>query len=144
MITEAIFVALALKQDELPKPAELLTGEVVRIYERTMSRRGIFDHVLVFTPNKVFLKDGEARNWAMLSNEQKKELREIFTKEPAGLRSKQRPNPMWPSTYDGPDQWITYRVGKTLKTWTNKEYEYPQESRFGKFVEAIKTQLASH
>lgn len=143
MIAGTVIVALVLRQDELPKPAELLPGEVARIYERTMSRRGIFDKVLVFTPNKVFLKDGDARNWAMLSNDQKKELRKIFMKEPQGLRGKKRPNPMWPSAYDGSDQWITYRVGKSQRVWTNKEYEYPQESPLGKFVEGIRMQLAA-
>lgn len=141
MILETL-VAVAIQQSEWPKPGELMPGETLRIYERTMSRRGIFEKVIVFTPNKVFMKNGELRNWAMLTSAQQKELRTIFAKEPVGLRDQKRPNPMWPSTYDGSDQWMSYRVGRSVKTWTNKDYEFPSESSLSKFVEAIRAQLA--
>jgi hypothetical protein len=143
MIIETL-LAIAVKQSDWPLPAELQKGEVLRVYERTMSRQGIFERVLVLTPNKVFMKDVEKRNWAMLTRAQQSELKSILASEPAGLRSSKRPNPMWPSTYDGSDQWMAYRVGQSVKTWTNREYEYPSdEAPLAKFIQAIRTQLGS-
>ena len=128
---------------ELPKPAELRSGEVLRVYERTMSRRGTFENILVLTPTKAFSRIGDVRNWAMLTTVQQTQLKDILTQDPIGLRSKKRPNPMWPSAYDASDMWITYRVGKILKKWGNNEYEYPtSDCPIAKFLEEIKTQLS--
>ena len=139
--TFAVLATLAQVQ-ELPKPAELRSGEVLRVYERTMSRRGTFENILVFTPTKAFSRNGDVRNWAILTSGQQTQLKDILTKDPIGLRSNKRPNPMWPSAYDGSDIWITYRVGRTLKKWGNNEYEYPtSDCPIAKIIQEIKTQL---
>ena len=138
----ATFATLAQGQ-VLPKPAELRSGEVLRVYERTMSRRGTFENILVLTPTKAFSRNGDVRSWAMLTMVQQTQLKDILTQDPIGLRSNKRPNPMWPSAYDASDMWITYRVGKTLKKWGNNEYEYPtSDCPIAKFLEEIKTQLS--
>lgn len=140
MIIESLF-AITLQVTQWPEPAELRTGEVMRLYQRTMSRRGQFESILVVTPNKAFLKQGDVRNWTMLTSAQQAEVKAIFANEPAGLRTKKRSNPMWPSAYDGSDEWMSYRVKRSVKTWTNREYEFPEESSLSKFVEALRTQL---
>ncbi|MEI7984245.1 MAG: hypothetical protein WCI55_01355 [Armatimonadota bacterium] len=128
---------------ELPKPAELRSGEVLRVYERTMSRRGTFENILVVTPTKAFSRNGDARSWAMLTSAQQTQLKEILTKDPIGLRSNKRPNPMWPSAYDASDIWITYRLGRTKKSWGNNEYEYPtSDCPIAKFIQELKTQMS--
>lgn len=144
MILGTAAFALAFNQgQELPKPAELQPGEVVRLFERTMSRRGTFENILVLTPNKAFWKNGDVRNWAMLTSYQQAQLKAILHAEPEGLRSKKRPNPMWPSAYDGSDQWLTYRVGRVVKRWGNNEYEYPLSNcSFTAFLDGIKLQLS--
>ncbi len=143
MIIETLVTILALTQDKLPNPAVLQKGEVVRIYERTMSRRGQFENILVLTPNKTFSKDGDVRHWMMLTAAQQSQLKTILAKKPKGLRDKKRENPMWPSAYDAQDIWMTYRVDKTNQLWTNRDYIYPEaDCPLTKFIADIKTKLA--
>jgi hypothetical protein len=144
MIIGSVAFVFALSQDQnWPKPAELRSGEVLRVYERTMSRRGTFENILVFTPTKAFSRNGDARSWAMLTSAQQTQLKEILIKDPIGLRSNKRTNPMWPSAYDGSDIWITYRLGRTLKKWGNNEYEYPtSDCPIAKFIQELKTQMS--
>lgn len=144
MIIGSVAFIFALTQDQnWPKPAELRSGEVLRVYERTMSRRGTFENILVFTPTKAFSRNGDVRNWTILSPTQQTQLKDILTKDPIGLRSIKRPNPMWPSAYDGSDIWITYRLGRTKKSWGNNEYEYPtSDCPIAKLIQEIKTQLS--
>ncbi|HLO97331.1 MAG TPA: hypothetical protein VK171_01945 [Fimbriimonas sp.] len=139
MIIETVVLSLGAVQSDWPKQAELRTGEVLRSYEKTMSRRGVFEKILVLTPTKVFVKDGETCHFALLSKEQQIELKSILATEPKGLRDKPRENPMWPSTYDGTDHWMSYRVGRTTKTWTNKAYEFPENAALGEFLASIYT-----
>lgn len=144
-MTIEFIAAIALAQQDWPKVAELQSGELVRLYERTMSRRGQFDKVMVLTPNKVFVRDGDMRNWAMLTDAQQAELKTIMATEPVGLRNKKRQNPMWPSAYDGSDQWMNYKTGRgRVRQWTNKEFEYPHgDCPLTAFLESLRTQLAS-
>jgi hypothetical protein len=122
-------VAIAI---QLTKPVEpeiatkLRQGEVVRFYERTMSRAGTFQVLMVLTPSKAFVK---TRDWARtlaLSTEQQSALKLSLTSEEIrNLTSKKRANPMWPSAYDAPDQWLSYRIGGSICSWTNHDYENP-------------------
>lgn len=134
MIVETLIVALGAVQRDWPQQAELRQGEVIRSYQRTMSRRGTFERIVVFTPTKVFVKEGEKRYFAMLSEGDRTFLKELLLKEPEGLRGKKRENPMWPSAYDGTDQWMTYRIGRSVKTWTNEQFEFPTDTRLGRLL----------
>jgi len=143
MIIETLVSILALKQDKLPNPAVLQSGEVIRMYERTMSRRGQFEKILVLTPNKAFQKDGDKRNWMMLTTTQQSQLKQILAKEPKGLRDKKRENPMWPSAYDSTDIWLNYRIDRKENLWTNHDYIYPEmDCTLTKFLADIKTKMA--
>lgn len=145
MIIGSVAFIFALAQgQELPKLAQLRPGEVLRVLERTMSRRGTFENVLVLTSSKAFIKEGDARHSMVLNPSQQSLLKAILAKEPVGLRAKKRPNPMWPSAYDASDMWITYRIGRTMKRWGNNDYEYPTSNcPLIKLFEEIKTQMAA-
>jgi hypothetical protein len=141
MILRTAVFAFTLAQDQnWPKPAELQPGEVLRVYEQTMSRRGTYENILVLTPTKAYSKNGDVRNWTMLTNIQQAKLKKILAQDPIGLRSKKRPNPMWPSAYDGSDLRITYRIGRMKHRWGNNEYEYP-DCDLTNYIEDIRTQL---
>ncbi|MEI8281072.1 MAG: hypothetical protein WCG75_01585 [Armatimonadota bacterium] len=143
MIIETFVSILALTQDKLPNPAVLQAGEVVRIYERTMSRRGQFENILVLTQKKAFVKEGDVRHWMMLNTDQQSQLKSILEKEPKGLRDKKRENPMWPSAYDAQDIWMSYRIDRKVNLWTNRDYIYPDlDCPLTKFIADINTKLA--
>ena len=143
MIIGSVAVIFAFAQgQELPKQAQLRPGEVLRVLERTMSRRGTFESVLVLTSSKAFIKEGDARHSMVLNPYQQSLLKAILAKEPVGLRAKKRPNPMWPSAYDASDMWITYRIGRTMNRWGNNDYEYPTDNcPLTKLIEEVKTQM---
>jgi hypothetical protein len=143
MILGTVAAILALSQKELPKPAELRAGEVVRIYERSYGRR-LFEHIFVLTPTKVFSKYVDARKWMMLTPAQQSELQSILASEPKGLRAQKRDRPMWPSAYDAQDIWMSYRINKKPYLWTNRDYVYPEaDCPLTKFMKDIKTKLDS-
>lgn len=144
-MTIGFIAAIAMAQEDWPKSAELRPGEVVRVYDRTMSRQGQFDKVIVFTAKKVFLKSPEVHSWAMLTPTQQGELKSILAQDPEGLRAKKRPNPMWPSAYDGSDRWMSYRLHKMIGSWTNRDYEEPStgDCPLFQFIESVRSQLVS-
>jgi hypothetical protein len=139
----ASFVVISQGQDRFKK-TELRSGELVRLVERTVSRRGTYEQVLVLTAKKAFSKEGEIRHSALLTSSQQSQLKTILAMDPAGLRSKKRSNPMWPSAYDGSDMWMCYRVGSSVMQWGNNEFEYPGENcSLTKWLDAIRNQLNS-
>lgn len=141
--TVATILAL-LQGKELPKAAEIHHGEVVRLYSRSYSRGGLYETVMVLTPNEAFYKTSEKQSMMILSPQQQEALAEILKGEPEGLRAQKRPNPMWPSSYDAQDEWMTYRVRRTENQWTNYEYGFPTEKcPLTKFLMDVRTQLSS-
>ena len=133
----------ALSQEELPKPAELQPGEVLRIYERAFGRK-LYESVLVLTPTKAFNKNGDIRHWMKLTPTQQAQLKTIFAIEPKNLKSKKKDKPMWPSSYDAQDIWMTYRVNHIDQLWTNRDYSFPEfDCPLTKFLNDIRTALAN-
>ena len=142
MIFATVNTILGLSQEQLPKPAELASGEVIRIYQRSFGRK-LFENILVLTPTKAFNVDGEIRHWMRLSRDQQVQLKSILSTEPKGFRDKKRDHPMWPSAYDASDIWMSYRVGSETRLWTNRDYEYPTaDCPLAKFLYDLKTKLA--
>lgn len=133
---------------QLTKPIEpevaskLRKGELIRLYERTFSRRGTYQVLVVMTSSKAFVKTTEWANSIQLSAEQAASLKQSLTgSESVKLRAKKRASPMWPSAYDAPDEWLAYRVGSTSYKWTNHDYENPgDECGITKLIREIREQ----
>ena len=144
MIVSTLATILSLSQEQLPKSAELRSGEVIRVYERSYGGPALFEQVLALTPTKAFSNYNGLRHWMWLTTVQQDSLKSILAEEPKNLRAKKRDKPMWPSSYDAQDVWMTYRVNHADQLWTNRDYAYPvDDCPLAKFLNDIKMKLAA-
>ena len=142
MITTIVLAGQLTKSLEPADATSLRAGELVRLYERTMSRAGTYQTLIALTPTKAFFKTREWANTVSLSAEQQAILKASLRSESLrSLVAAKRENPMWPSAYDATDQWMAYRVGSTKFKWTNHDYEYPGEKcSLTKLIEELRAQ----
>jgi hypothetical protein len=70
MLTNLIIAAQLTKPIEPDVASKLRKGELIRLYERTFSRRGAYQVLVVITSSKAFVKTTEWANSVLLSPEQ--------------------------------------------------------------------------